>query len=80
MDEDKEDGDAEDEDDVLEQCEMLYADASGHCDDYDDTACDVIKALQNNEKVTEGSERQKRSGLSIFLIVLLVLLILLFTI
>ena len=76
LDEDKEDGDAEDEDDVLEQCEMLYADASGHCDDYDDTACDVIKALQNNEKVTEGSERQKRSGLSIFLIVLLVLLIL----
>ena len=42
------------------------------------TACDVIKALQNNEKVTEGSglKQNKRRGLTIFLIVLLVLLVL----
>ena len=75
-DEDKEDGDVEDEDDVLEQCEVLYGDATGHCDAYDQTACDVIKKLQNDERVTEGSGiKRKQHGLIWFLAILLLVLI-----
>lgn len=58
LEEDKNDGDQEDEDEVLEQCENLYEYTSTKCetnleiDNIDDSGCDAIEDLLTEEQIT----------------------------
>jgi hypothetical protein len=67
LDQDQNEGDAEDEDDVLEQCEELVGGSSSRCEEGtggDTSGCETIEEMEENDPYVSSTKTSSSGGSS----------------